>query len=77
MISINLKVAGLTQPGFKSAGSGLEPEIFWFPDLPEWEAGTLLYALLIATPTGHRMEYYVNLIEPVIAQAYSVKQTRN
>ena len=48
MTSINFKVIGLTRPGFKAAGSGLEPAIFGFLNLPEQEAGTLL----ILTLTG-------------------------
>ena len=35
-------VIGLTRPGFEPVGSRLEPVIFGFPDLPEWEAVTLL-----------------------------------
>ena len=35
------KVFELTQSGFESAGSRLEPAIFGFSDLPEEEAGTL------------------------------------
>ena len=42
MTSIYFKVFGLTQPGFKRTGSGLEPTIFGFPDLTEWQAGALL-----------------------------------
>ena len=42
MTDINFKVIGLTQQGFKPAGSTLEPAIFGFADLPEREAGTLL-----------------------------------
>ena len=40
MTNINFKV--MTRPGFEPAGSGLEPTIFGFPDLPEQEAGDLL-----------------------------------
>ena len=39
---MNVKVIGLTQPGFKAAGSGLKPTFFGFPDIPEWDAGALL-----------------------------------
>ena len=42
MTSTKFKLIGLTQPGLKPAGSGLEPGIFGFPDLPEREVGALL-----------------------------------
>ena len=42
MTSINFKVFGLTRPEFESVGSGVEPAIFRFPDLPGWEAAALL-----------------------------------
>ena len=38
MTSINFKVIGLMQPGFKATGSGLETTVFRSLDLPEWEA---------------------------------------
>ena len=42
MTSIDFKVIGLTRHGVKPAGSGFEPARFRFPDLPAWEADTLL-----------------------------------
>ena len=42
MTSLNFKGIGLTRPGSKPAGSGLEPVIFRFPDLPEREVVALL-----------------------------------
>ena len=42
MTSINVKVIGLTRSEIEPAGSGLEPAIFRFPDLPAREAGALL-----------------------------------
>ena len=45
MTSINFKVIGLTRLEIEPAGSGLEPVIFRFHDLPAWEAGVLLIRL--------------------------------
>ena len=40
--SINLEVFGLTRPGFEPVGSGPEPVIFKFPNLPKRDVGVWL-----------------------------------
>ena len=39
----------------------LEPSIFAFPDLPEWEVGTLLIWPLQPVPCGHHFVTSINL----------------
>ena len=52
MTSINLKVIGLTRPGFENVRSGFESVTFGFPNLPEREAGALTHS---TTLTGQCM----------------------
>ena len=41
--TINFKVIGLTRLRFGNVRSGFEHSTFGFPNLPEWEAGALLF----------------------------------
>ena len=55
MKSINCKVNGVTQPGFKLACSGLEPARFRFPDLSACETDTLLILVGINSVWGKKV----------------------
>ena len=59
MTSINFKVIGLTRPGFKSAGFGLEPTILWIPKSPRTGG---VRSTRLATPNGQYIYIWYILI---------------
>ena len=62
--SINFKAIGLTQQGFKPMKSGFKPARFRFPDLPEWEVGTLLIqpSQLVDSQASQTRQAYIGVL---------------